>query len=114
MKYRKYNSLCYEAHNLVGGRKIWRPGKALAVYLQHLGFEPPHQRQLFERVLEAVSETFPELLHHIHHTPGFSPVGTRMVSEWTKGLARLSDRTSIVVPDLLAIARTQGERRQVL
>jgi len=92
----------------VGGRKIWRPGKALTVYLQHLGFEPPHQRQLFERVLEAVSETFPELLHHIHHTPGFSPVGTRMVSEWTKGLARLSDRTSVVVPDLLAIARTQG------
>ena len=91
----------------VGGRKIWTPGKALAIYLQHLGFEPPHQRQLLERVFEAVTETFPELLHHIHHTPGFAAVGTRMVSEWASGLARLSDRTSIVVPDLFALAQAQ-------
>ena len=91
----------------VGGRKSWTPGKALSIYLQHLGFEPPHQRELIDRVLQAVSDTFPELLCHIRNTPGFAPVGTRMVSEWSEGLARLSDRTSIVVPDLLARAKAE-------
>jgi serine/threonine-protein kinase HipA len=91
----------------VGGRKSWTPGRALSTYLQHLGFEPPRQRELVDRVLQAVSDTFPELLSHIRNTPGFAPVGTRMVSEWSEGLARLSDHTSIVVPDLLARAKAE-------
>jgi serine/threonine-protein kinase HipA len=92
----------------IGGRKSWTPGKALGIYLQHLGFEPPRQRELVDSVLQAVSDTFPELLYHIRNTPGFAPVGTRMVSEWTEGLGRLSDHASIVVPDLLARAKAEG------
>jgi serine/threonine-protein kinase HipA len=92
----------------VGGRKSWTPGKALGVYLQHLGFEPSRQREPVDRVLQAVSDTFPELIYHIRNTPGFAPVGTRMVSEWTEGLARLSEHSSIVVPDLLARAKAEG------
>jgi serine/threonine-protein kinase HipA len=92
----------------VGGRKSWTPGKALSIYVQHLGFEPPHLRELVDRVLQAMSDTFPDLLNHIRNTPGFAPVGTRMVSEWTAGLTRLSDHTSIVVPDLLALAKAEG------
>lgn len=92
----------------VGGRKSWTPGKALGLYLQHLGFEPPQVRDLVDRVTQAVSETFPELLHHTRNTAGFAPVGTRMVREWAAGLARLSGHTMIVVPDLLARAKAEG------
>ena len=92
----------------VGGRKSWTPGKALGVFVQHLGFEPPQLRQLVDRVMQAMSETFPELIYHIRNTRGFAPVGTRMVREWNTGLARLAGHTSIVVPDLLARAEGAG------
>jgi serine/threonine-protein kinase HipA len=90
----------------VGGRKSWMPGKALGIFLQQcLGFEPPRQRELVDRVLQSVSDTFSELLGHIRNTPGFAPVGARMVREWANGIERLSDRASIAVPNLLARAR---------
>jgi serine/threonine-protein kinase HipA len=93
----------------VGGRKSWTPGKSLGIFLQqHLGFDPPHQRELVDRVRQAVSDTFPELLDHIRNTPGFAPVGARMVSEWANGVQRLSAQASIVVPDLRARARGVG------
>jgi serine/threonine-protein kinase HipA len=92
----------------VGGRKSWTPGRALGLYLQHLGFEPPQVRELVDRVMQAMSETFPELLYHIRNNAGFAPVGTRMVREWAAGFERLSGYTSIVVPDLLARAQAEG------
>jgi serine/threonine-protein kinase HipA len=93
----------------VGGSKSWAPGKALGLFLQQrLGFDPPRQRALIDRVTQAVSETFGELLDHIRYTPGFAPVGTRMVSEWAEGIERLSDHTSIAVPDLLERSRSEG------
>jgi serine/threonine-protein kinase HipA len=93
----------------VGGSKSWTPGKALGLFLQQrLGFDPPRQRALVDRVTLAVSDTFSELLDHIRYTPGFAHIGTRMVTEWAQGIKRLADHISIAVPDLLERARSEG------
>lgn len=93
----------------VGGVKDWMPGKAFWIFMQQsLGFEPKQQRELVERVCTATSEVFPELLSHIRHTPGFREVGGRMVREWNAGISRLSARSSVVVPDLIAAAHAVG------
>lgn len=93
----------------VGGRKSWDPGKTLWLYLQQtLGFDPPRQRELVDRVCDAVADTFPELVHHARNTPGFGPVASRIAHEWAMGIERLRDRTSVTVPDLIKTAQTAG------
>ena len=64
----------------IGGRKTWTPGKALwRVLQQHFDIEPARQRERVQRVCDATSSVLPELLHHVRQTPGFEPVGARMV-----------------------------------
>jgi serine/threonine-protein kinase HipA len=101
------------AHNppgmFIDGRKSWEPGKALwRVVQQHMQIEPAQQRELAQRVGDAVSAVVPELIHHARNTPGFAPVGARMVHEWNAGLKRLHDRTQVPVPDFVEQARAQG------
>ena len=96
----------------VDGRKSWDSMKPLWRYLQqHLGFEPAAQRDLVDRVCEAIVQTVPELKHHIHHTPGFAPVGLRMLWEWNEGMKRLSTRRTFAVPDWVETAETEGLQR---
>lgn len=93
----------------VDGRKSWTPGKALWRYLQvNLGIDPPRQRQLADRVCTAVAGTVPELLHHIRHTPGFEPVGLRMLWEWNEGMKRLTERRTFALPDWVDEAQASG------
>lgn len=112
--YDMLTSLAYDSYAknppgmYVGGRKSWTPGKALGIFLQHLGFDPSRQRELANRIQQAMSDTFPELLDHIRNTPGFAPVGTRMVTEWAKGIQRLSNRVTVTEPNLIELARAQG------
>lgn len=107
--------LAYDAYSrnepgmFVGGRKDWRPGKALGQFLkQALGIEPARQRELTGQVCQAVVDTFPELMTRSRDVPGFAPVAARMVNEWNAGLSRLAPHTSIVVPDLNAVAKDDG------
>jgi serine/threonine-protein kinase HipA len=93
----------------VGGRKDWKPGKQLGQYLkQSLGIEPARQRELTGQVCQAVVDTLPELMARSRDVPGFAPVAARMVNEWSAGLSRLAPHTSVVVPDLDALAKTGG------
>lgn len=93
----------------VGGVKTWTPGKAFWTFMQQsLGIEPNHQRKLVDRVCTAVAELFPALLGHIRRTPGFSETGGRMVREWHAGMGRLAVRRSVVVPDFLTAAASNG------
>ncbi len=94
------------------GRKSWDASKALWRYLQQqLGFEPAAQRALVDRVCTAVAAVVPELKHHIRHTPGFAPVGLRMLWEWNEGMKRLQDRRSVALPDWVATAEAEGLRK---
>ncbi|MHB8564317.1 MAG: type II toxin-antitoxin system HipA family toxin [Acidiferrobacteraceae bacterium] len=93
----------------VGGRKDWKPGKALGQYLkQSLGIEPARQREITGQVCQAVVDTFPELVARSRDVPGFAPVAARMVNEWNAGLSRLAPYTSVAVPGLNAMARDDG------
>lgn len=93
----------------VGGRKSWDPGQTLWHFLQQqLQFEPARQRELVDRVCQAVAETFGELIESARHVPGFLPVAQRMMHEWSQGISRLAPRMTITVPDFDAAARSAG------
>lgn len=93
----------------VDGRKSWEGHKALWRYMhQHLGIEPARQRALVDRVCSAVAQTVPELLQHIRHTPGFEPVGLRMLWEWNEGMSRLRERRTFSLPNWVDHAQAQG------
>lgn len=94
------------------GRKSWEGHKALWRYMQqHLGIEPPRQRELVDRVCGAVAETVPALLQHIRHTPGFERVGLRMLWEWNEGMNRMRERRTFSLPNWLDAAQAQGLQR---
>ena len=96
----------------LGGSKRWSAGKTLWRYLQvSLGIDPPRQRQLVDRVCTAVDSIVPELLHHIRHTPGFAPVGSRMLWEWNEGMNRLAERRTFALADWVAQAEAYGLAR---
>lgn len=93
----------------IDGRKSWTATKALWRFLEKdLGIGPARQRELVDTVCEAVQATHPELIHHIRHTPGFAPVGTRMLWEWNEGMKRLQDRRTFAMPDWVASAEAEG------
>ena len=93
----------------IDGRKTWTPGKTLwRVLQQHFGIEPKQQRELADKVAEAISNVVPELVHRVKHTPGFRETGTRMLREWGEGLRRLNERITVQVPDMVAQATAAG------
>ena len=60
----------------VDGRKSWNSDKALWRFLpQHLGVEPPRQRELVDLVCQCVSSVVPKLTQHTRHIEGFTNNG---------------------------------------
>ncbi|WP_180125407.1 hypothetical protein [Rhodoferax sp. BLA1] len=55
-----------------------------------------------------MASTIPEIIQHIKHTPGFDPVGARMLWHWNDGLNRLNQHISIPVPDIKALTIEVG------
>lgn len=93
----------------VDGRKSWTMTKAVWRYLQqHLDMAPAAQKRLVDRVCTAVGGVTPELKHRIRHTPGFEPVGLRMLWEWNEGMKRLQERRSFAMPDWVKGAGEEG------
>ena len=93
----------------IDGRKTWTPGTALwRVIQQHMGIEPRQQRELADRISEAITSVVPELIHRTQHTPGFRVIGARMLDEWNTGIRRLQPRITVAVPDIVKQAETAG------
>lgn len=96
----------------VDGRKTWNPGNALwRMIQQHMGIEPRQQRDLADRVCEAVTSVVPDLIHRTRHTPGFEVIGARMLDEWNAGLKRLESRITVALPDIAMQAAAAGIER---
>ena len=96
----------------IDGRKTWNPGNALwRVIQQHMGIEPRQQRELADRVCEAVASVTPDLIHRTRQTPGFEVIGARMLHEWNEGLKRLQSRITVAVPDIAMQAAAAGIER---
>lgn len=93
----------------IDGRKSWAPGKALwRVLQQHFDVEPARQRELVQRICDAMAGVFAELLQHVRHTPGFATVGARMIWEWEEGRKRLSERIQVPVASFVEQALQAG------
>jgi serine/threonine-protein kinase HipA len=93
----------------IDGRKSWNMDKALWRYLQvSLEIDPRRQRELVDRVCSSVASVIPELMHHIRQTPGFSPVGLRMLWEWNEGMNRLAARRTFALGDWVDEAQASG------
>lgn len=93
----------------IDGRKNWAPGKALwRVLQQHFDVEPARQRELVQKVCDAMAGVFPELLQRARHTPGFEAVGARMIWEWEEGRKRLSDRIQVPLASFVDPALQAG------
>lgn len=93
----------------IDGRKSWNPDKALWRFLQqHLGVEPPRQRELVDLVCQSVSSVVPELIQRTRHIEGFADVGRAMLWQWNAGMKRLTNRRTVVVPDFVDAAVAAG------
>ncbi len=89
----------------IDGRKSWNPDKALWRFLQqHLGIEPPRQRELVDLVCQSVVSVVPELIQRTRYIEGFAEVGRAMLWQWNAGMKRLSNRLTVVVPDFVEAA----------
>jgi len=98
----------------IDGRKSWDAKAALWRYLQqHLGFEPSAQRELVDRVCQAVATVVPTLKYHIAQTPGFAEVGLRMLWEWNEGMRRMHARRTFALADWVDTAEQEGLPRPV-
>ena len=93
----------------IDGRKSWKPDKALWRLLQqHLGVEPPRQRELVDLVCQSVASVVPDLIQHTRHTEGFATVGLAMLWQWNEGIKRLSNRLTVAIPDFTDAAVHAG------
>lgn len=93
----------------IDGRKSWNPDKALWRFLQqHLGVEPPRQRELVDLVCQSVSSVVSELIQRTRHIEGFADVGRAMLWQWNAGMKRLTNRRTVVVPDFVDAAVAAG------
>jgi serine/threonine-protein kinase HipA len=93
----------------IDGRKSWNPDKALWRFLQqHLGVEPPRQRELVDLVCQSVSSVVPELIQRTRHIEGFADVARAMLWQWNAGIKRLTNRRTVVVPDFVDAAVAAG------
>ena len=103
----------------IDGRKTWTPGPALwRVIQQHMDVEPRQQRELADRICEAITGVVPELIYRTKHTPGFQTIGSRMLYEWHTGIRRLQPhiapyrcRISPSKPKPLGLNRRQRQLR---
>ena len=74
------------------GKKTWLPGKALARFITvHFGIPEKEQKQIIERISDAVSATAPAVRGMMDGLSGFEDTGKRMLVAWNEGIEQLRD-----------------------
>jgi serine/threonine-protein kinase HipA len=77
---------------MFGGRKTWLPGKTLAKFITATFNIPDReQKEMVERISEAVADTAPAVREMMNHHAGFKDTGKRMLTTWNEGVNRLRD-----------------------
>ena len=81
------------------GKKTWLPGKNLATFIAST-FSIPlrEQKDIVERISDAVSKTAPNIRRMMEKYPGFSNTGKRMLKTWSEGVNKLRDRPMYALP----------------
>ncbi|MFP5234309.1 MAG: type II toxin-antitoxin system HipA family toxin [Acidobacteriota bacterium] len=74
------------------GKKTWLPGKTLARFITaHFGIPEKEQKQIVERISDAVSDTAPAVREMMKRLSGFQDTGKRMLVAWNEGIEQLRD-----------------------
>jgi serine/threonine-protein kinase HipA len=76
----------------VMGKKTWLPGKTLARFITvNFGIPAMEQREMVERISDAVSDTGPAVRKEMDTLAGFRDTGKRMLAAWGEGVNHLRD-----------------------
>lgn len=71
----------------VMGKKTWLPGKTLARFITaNFGIPEKEQREMVERIGDAVADTAPAVREKMDNLAGFKDTGKRMLASWNEGI----------------------------
>ena len=74
------------------GKKTWLPGKTLARFITaKFGIAEKEQREMVERISDAVADTAPAVREKMDSLAGFRDTGKRMLGAWSEGVNSLRD-----------------------
>ncbi|HTZ90280.1 MAG TPA: hypothetical protein VMA71_08060 [Alloacidobacterium sp.] len=74
------------------GKKTWLPGKTLARFITSVfGIPEREQKEMVERISDAVAETAPAVREKMDNLTGFEDTGKRMLAAWSEGVNHLRD-----------------------
>ena len=74
------------------GRKTWLPGKTLGKFITaNFGISQREQKQIVERISDAVADVAPNIRALMKILPGFRDTGKRMLATWSDGVGALRD-----------------------
>jgi serine/threonine-protein kinase HipA len=74
------------------GKKTWLPGKTLARFIAaNFGISEREQKEIVERICEAVADTTPAVRERMNDLPGFKDTGKRMLAAWSEGVNLLRE-----------------------
>jgi len=74
------------------GKKTWLPGKTLARFITaNFGISEKEQREIVERISNAVADTAPAVREKMDSLAGFRDTGKRMLAAWNEGVNSLRD-----------------------
>jgi serine/threonine-protein kinase HipA len=91
------------------GRKTWMPGKTLGTFITStFGIPQREQKQMVERISDAVTETAPAVRELMHGLSGFKDIGKRMLGTWSEGLRVLRDRHMYALSPWKSIKAFEG------
>lgn len=69
------------------GKKTWLPGKTLGAFItSNFGIPQREQKQLVERISDAVADVAPEVRKLMTRLPNFKDTGKRMLATWSEGV----------------------------
>jgi len=91
------------------GRKTWLPGKTLGTFISStFGIPQREQKELVERISDAVSDTAPAVRELMKDLPGFTETGKRMLKAWSEGVLALRDRRMYALSPWKSSAAFEG------
>lgn len=69
------------------GKKTWLPGKTLGAFItSNFGIPQREQKQLVERISDAVADVAPAVRKLMTRLPNFKDTGKRMLAAWSEGV----------------------------
>jgi serine/threonine-protein kinase HipA len=74
------------------GKKTWLPGKNLVKFISTtFGISQREQKEMVERISDAVSDAAPAVREKMNQLPGFRDIGKRMLATWSEGTQLLRE-----------------------